>query len=576
MKPRANKLRLTSAVAGTLLFLCAWHIASTYLLPQSSALPSPLKVARALESLWLSGDMAGGVTASVRRIAFGFAVALLIAVCFSAVAARLSYLYSGMRPVLELLSSIPPIAWTPLAIMWFGIGELPALFIVTLGAFFPMFTSFYAGITRVDSDLVNVAKTLGASPTRIVSGVVFPAALPTFTTGMRTGLAVAWFNVIAAELIGVRSGLGYQLQLNRTLLLSDRVVALMLVIGVLGLLMSRSVNFIGNLASPWAVQDETRARWLGRRRLISRWMRRLIAVFARQSDELSPPDPAQINKSPGYSEPLAVPLLTVEHLSKSYGGEAYDGKVEVLRDVSLSVSRGEVVAVIGPNGSGKTTLLNIIAGLLRPDAGGVRFRGEEVRSPARERAIVFQSYALFPFLTCRGNINFAVRTGRAADREAAGDGVLPDRMVSALLEEVRLSDFADAYPVELSGGMRQRLAIARALAASPDLILLDEPFASYDPMIKEESQQAILNLIASRSLGLLIVTHDLDEAILMADRVIVLSERPASVKATVEVTLPRPRSAEVRRCREFDELRSRLLCLLKPPEGMPREFVTQP
>jgi NitT/TauT family transport system ATP-binding protein len=554
--------RLLLASTGTIALVCIWHVVSVYILPTSSALAPPAKVAQALQKMWDSGELMDSASASVKRIAVGFSIAVIAAIFFSVVASRFSRLYDSVRVGLELLSSIPPIAWTPLAIMWFGIGDTPAVFIVALGGFFPVFTNFYAGITRVDDHLINAARTMGASRTQIVSGVIFPAALPSFFTGMRTGLIVAWFNVIAAELIGVRSGLGYQIQLNRTLLLSDSVIALMLVIGVIGLAMMQLMNLVAKLSTPWAIQDATRSFWIGTRRQFSRFLRRRAARHNSPSEMLEQQDQSAANASIAVPYSTRVgsdsgPVLVVNDLSKSFG----DGpeRLEVLRDISFRVAAGEVIAVIGPNGSGKSTLLNIVAGLLKADIGSVRFKGKDVHVPGHERTMVFQDFALFPFRTCSGNIEFALRAATTGNHTGANR----ESIVKGLLHEAQLTGFAEAYPVELSGGMRQRLAIARALAASPELILMDEPYSAYDPLFKDESQQAMLNLIAKRSISLVIVTHDLDEAIFMADRIIVLSERPATIKEIVNVGLPQPRLNDVRLCPEFGALHSRLRELLK-------------
>lgn len=250
------------SIIGIIFFILSWHIVSIYIFPEKSTFPPPNKVVYALEEMWHSGELVEDVLSSLNRILIGFAIALFSAVIFGITAARYGRIYDYIKVTMDLLSSIPPIAWTPVAILWFGIGNAPAFFIVFLGAFFPMFTSIYSGITRVDSDLINAAKTLGASPSFVVKSVIFPAALPQISTGIKTGIGVAWFNVIAAELIGVRSGLGYKIQLNRTLLFSEHVIGIMLVIGILGFLMTRFVGTIGNLVSPWAIQDATRPRWI--------------------------------------------------------------------------------------------------------------------------------------------------------------------------------------------------------------------------------------------------------------------------------------------------------------------------
>lgn len=559
-----NFRRFAVPIIGMILFVLAWHVVSTHVLPKDSTLPAPSRVGAAVAEMWHSGELVEDILASLNRILLGFAIALFGAIVFGITAARYGRVYEYIKVTMDLLSSIPPIAWTPVAILWFGIGNAPAFFIVFLGAFFPMFTSIYSGISSVDSELKNAARTLGAKPSFIVRAVIFPDALPQILTGIRTGIGVAWFNVIAAELIGVRSGLGYKIQLNRTLLFSEYVIGIMLIIGILGFLMTRLVVIAGNLSAPWAIQDETRPRWIERRRKLTRLFRRRIdnSIGAKQ---IRPAVFTPVNRHPSSDSIDKEPILNVKNVSMSFEGEVAGTKLEVLRDIDFSVNPGEVFSILGPNGSGKTTIINIIAGLLRPETGFVEFQGKPVEEPSHERTVVFQSFALFPWRTCKGNILFALKA--AANRKASKEGLLTSQNSSPIdyLKNAGLSDFADTYPADLSGGMKQRLALARALAASPKLILMDEPFASFDPLVRESSQETILQLLSNRSATILLVTHDLDEAIFMSDRILVLSERPGRVKEIVEVHLDRPRVSGMRKDKRFHELRSHLWERLRSP-----------
>ncbi len=210
-------------VGALVLVLVAWQAAS-FAVSSGSVLPSPGRVFRALVDMAKSGELVQDVSASLWRILAGFVLALLFGLALGVVAARYIKTYARVAVILDLLSSIPPIAWTPLAILWFGIGDAPAYFIVFLGSFFPLFTSVYAGITQTERKLIDAALTLGASRDKVVRGVILPSALPSILTGIKTAVGVGWFNVIAAELIGVHSGLGYKIQLSRTLLFSENVI----------------------------------------------------------------------------------------------------------------------------------------------------------------------------------------------------------------------------------------------------------------------------------------------------------------------------------------------------------------
>ena len=539
-------------IAGTAtLFISAWYLLST--IPQTqSALPSPLRVAQVGVEMWQSGELGQDIAASLKRVATGFALALGAGLALGILAARYIKTYSTLSVFLELLSSIPPIAWTPLAILWFGIGDAPAYFIVFLGAFFPLFTGVYAGVTRTEKTFIDAALTLGASRTRTVFGVILPSAMPSILTGIKTGVGVAWFNVIAAELIGVRSGLGYKIQLSRTLLFSENVIALMLVIGVIGWVMVKIVALGGNLMAPWMIENESRSKWISRRLLLGDLWRRVFPAGKRQ-----------MAGTTVVSKPLIVsdvslgqPLLEVLNISKTFPLQGRE-RLQVLRDIGFTVDRGEVFTIIGPNGCGKSTIVRLVAGLLQPDSGVVRFQGRPVTAPGRGAPVIFQDFALFPWYTAKGNIQFALDSSSSTqDRDAE---------TAALLHQAGLTQFGRAYPADLSGGMRQKLALVRGLAVRPDLILMDEPFASLDPLVREKSQESILFVLASRPATVLLVTHDLDEAIFMSTHILVLSPRPGQMKRLVTVDLPKKRNAETRKMPEFHAMRSELLGLLRAP-----------
>lgn len=527
---------------GLVAFVAGWAAVTRTTAISTSTLPTPAAVAKSLGSMWRDGSLSSDILASLIRVSGGFAIAVGAAIVVGAAAARYARLYAVVRSTMALLSSIPPIAWTPLAILWFGIGNAPAFFIVFLGAFFPMFTSFYKGITSIDETLIEAAEILGASRSRILHAVILPASLPDVFAGLRTGLIVAWFNVIAAELVGVRSGLGYRIQLNRTLLYSEGVVAVMVVIGVLGFAMSRSLGIVANLTTAWSLPDSERAWWLRIRKRLGR----LVRTVATDTLETGPATATPTSIATTVHEPV----LEVRNVTKSFDLDGQPQALTVLDGISFSIMRHEIVCVIGPNGSGKTTLLRIVAGVMTSDSGEVLFEGRYVEGTDVRKTLVFQDFALFPWLTCRENAAFGIAHLDSDDRV---------RRVDTLLRDAGLWDFRDAYPADLSQGMRQRLAIARALAPSPSLLLMDEPFASLDPLVRARSQTVILDLMSARSTTVLLVTHDLDEAIAMADRIIVLTGRPTKVVTSIAVP---PSAKRDRNGTQFLTLRAQLWDLL--------------
>ncbi|MFC3477728.1 ABC transporter ATP-binding protein [Halobacterium litoreum] len=241
------------------------------------------------------------------------------------------------------------------------------------------------------------------------------------------------------------------------------------------------------------------------------------------------------------------PAIEVDGVTKRYDGRQ---SVEALRDVSLSVADGEFVCLVGASGCGKTTLFRVLAGLEAPTSGAVEVGGSPVTGPGVDRGMVFQSYNLFPWLTVEENVRFGL------DQPACDCADCAAR-VAHLVDLVGLSGFEDAYPKELSGGMKQRVAVARALAVDPGILLLDEPFGSIDAQTRDRLQSELLDVWRETEKTVLFVTHEIAEAVTLADRVVVLAADPGRVAATVEIDLPRPRDPSNPAFRDLvDEIRA--------------------
>jgi NitT/TauT family transport system ATP-binding protein len=261
-------------------------------------------------------------------------------------------------------------------------------------------------------------------------------------------------------------------------------------------------------------------------------------------------------------------MLEIERLGKTYGTGAK--ATHAIGDVSFIVGDGEFVCVVGPSGCGKTTLLKCVAGLLRPSRGQVILRGKRVTGPPEELALVFQEYSrsLMPWASVRKNVLLPLRHRQLSRSERRS-------LVEASLDAVGLSRFIDHYPWQLSGGMQQRVAIARALAYQPSILLMDEPFASVDAQTRGDLEDLILRVREEYGITILFVTHDIDESVYLADRVIVLTHAPTEVKEIVPVRLPRPRDQiATKELPEFAHLRGHVYRLIKREQAVSADVET--
>ena len=253
-------------------------------------------------------------------------------------------------------------------------------------------------------------------------------------------------------------------------------------------------------------------------------------------------------------------MLEIDSLGKTYGSG--EKATEAIRSISFTVEERELVCVVGPSGCGKTTLLKCVAGLLPPTRGTAILKGKPVTGPPEEMALVFQEYSrsLMPWSTVRNNVLLPLRHKSLSRAERA-------RLVEESLEAVGLTRFIDHYPWQLSGGMQQRVAIARALAYQPSILLMDEPFASVDAQTRGDLEDLVLQVQAEYGITILFVTHDIDEAVYMADRVIVLTHAPTTVLEVLSVEIPFPRNQiGTKELPEFAHLRAHVYRLIKRDE----------
>jgi NitT/TauT family transport system ATP-binding protein len=243
--------------------------------------------------------------------------------------------------------------------------------------------------------------------------------------------------------------------------------------------------------------------------------------------------------------------LVIKGVSRIFPGVHGSQPTQALQPTDLTVPHNDFVSILGPSGCGKSTLLRIVAGLDRPTSGTVKLDGQEVKGPGADRGVVFQSYTLFPWLTIEQNIGFGLRERGVAEKEKR-------EIVASYIDKVGLRGFENHWPKQLSGGMQQRTAIARALANNPKILLLDEPFGALDNQTRGLMQELLLGIWEHEQKTVIFVTHDIEEAIFMASRVVTMSARPGRIKSIMPVPLAHPRHYTVKASREFTQMRLKL------------------
>lgn len=259
---------------------------------------------------------------------------------------------------------------------------------------------------------------------------------------------------------------------------------------------------------------------------------------------------------------MAAPKLVLRDITMVYPARRGQAITAIDR-LSLQVGEREIVSIVGPSGCGKSTLLRLVAGLIRPTSGEILLDGRRVEGPGADRGMVFQSYTLFPWLTVQGNVEFGLRL--------RGVGMEERRAIARrYIELVGLVGFENAYPKELSGGMMQRVAIARVLANDPEVLLMDEPFGALDAQTRALMQELLLQVWEKTHKTILFVTHDIDEAIFLGDRVYVMTARPGRIREEIPIPLPRPRTLEVTTAEPFMAIKRRVLSLIREEIGSTR------
>ena len=528
-----NKLKPWYVV---LLLLILWWMASKARVWNSYLLPPPEKVFATFLSMLRSGEIQKSTAVSLRRVLTGFSLSFVLAFIGGLIAAYAPGFAGYFRYLGNFFRNVPPLALISLLILWFGLGELPKLIIIVLASFFPMLMNIASGFVRCDKGLLEVGQSLGLSGIKQFFRIRLPSSRLDILTGIRIGLGYAWRALIGAEMFAAASGLGYTIVFAQQMSRSDKVFIGIFLIGIIGsvtdAVLQKAIDRLGRPSgkAPEVPEESACEAYRdsepeGLRDSEPEGLRESEPEGLRDSEPEAHRDTAFFSsadakrgtlrprvwavKSPKTDEAgcgSSHDSIVLENVSKRFAIPGQE--LEVLRDLNLTLPLDGITVVLGKSGCGKTTLLRMIAGLDRDYSGTIRFPGD------KKCAVAFQESRLMPWLNVRGNIVFGLRKSE-----------IREERVRRLLSLTGLTGFEKAKPYQLSGGMQQRTAIARALAVAPDYLLMDEPFAALDYFTRIAMQRSLLDIRRQTGCGVLFITHNIEEALMLGDQILVLGQK---------------------------------------------------
>lgn len=501
-----------------LLSLAVWQLSVSAGWLSTRILPAPVAVIEAGVNLVRSGEIWTHLAISGWRAAVGFLIGGGIGLTLGFITGLSTWGERLLDSSVQMVRNVPHLALIPLVILWFGIDESAKIFLVALGTLFPIYLNTYHGIRNVDPALVEMSRSYGLSGFSLFRQVILPGALPSILVGVRFALGFMWLTLIVAETISASAGIGYLAMNAREFLQTDVVVLAILLYAVLGKLAD-----------------------LAARGLERVWLRWHPAYQVSKGGRMTAQQPPRLLRG--------IPLA-VRKLQKNFGSR------QVLRDIDLHIPAGQFVAVVGRSGCGKSTLLRLLAGLDQPTDGQLLAGSAPLSAAQQDTRLMFQEARLLPWKKIIDNVGLGLK------------GNWRPQALQAL-EAVGLADRAHEWPAALSGGQKQRVALARALIHQPRLLLLDEPLGALDALTRIEMQQLIERLWQQHGFTVLLVTHDVSEAVAIADRVILIED--GRIGLDLAIDLPRPRARGSHRLASLEtEVLNRVLSLPgQPPEPEP-------
>lgn len=514
-----------------ILLLWNWGVKTEVLPP--SLIASPEKVWSKFKTLIGDDVLLNNARVSLFRLFAGFllgsffGIALGVLVGVSKLASRI------FEPLFLILIPVPPLAWIPLLIIAFGIDQGAKIALLSIGSFCTLFLTTSYSVKATDKNLIELSKLYSKEWYVKLFRIILPSSASSIIGSLRVAMALSWTLLMASEMIASSAGLGWFIWDSRNFSRPDDMIVGMISVGILGLFTDRILLLFGKYFSRWKAEKKEPDLllsfwlWLGTKLPWKKLRSRLKISYCKINLRVSDFFFDNFNSLFGRNKIIVanrntgkvqttLDVSVNEKIFKLNGSE-----LQVLNNISFNVKHGEFNALIGPSGCGKSTLLKLIAGLDTDYKGEIKNDNKNVTDTSLDRCIVFQEQRLLPWLKVKDNIAFALPVSMRGKEKR--------RKAEEAIALVGLSGFENAYPSQLSGGMQQRVALARAMVNLPEILLLDEPFGALDSITRDKMQKELKRILLGTGTTVLMVTHDIDEAITMSDRIFVLNGNPTTM-----------------------------------------------
>ncbi len=516
-----------------LVFLWKWGVDTKVLPP--TLIASPEEVWRKFGVLIEKGVLLNNAKVSLFRLFAGFLLGSFIGISLGIIVGGSKVASKFFEPLLLVLIPVPPLAWIPLLIIAFGIDQGSKIALIAIGSFCTLFLTTSFSVKSTDKNLLELSKLYSKGWYVKLFKITLPYSSSIIFGSLRVAMALSWTLLMAGEMIASSAGLGWFIWDSRSFSRSADMIVGIFTVGIFGWATDRIIVWTGNYVNRW--KEEKEEKNFGDKLITifliplkKIWKPFMLVLDAKVinfiSNGLSFLFPyKKMNLIHGSTFGIQNPILEINIEEKKY--KLNGGELTVLKNLAFEINSGEYLSIIGPSGCGKSTTLKLITGLDTNYVGEIKSHNKKIVETSLNRCLVFQEQRLLFWLKVKDNISFALPT--LIKREEK------EQKVREVIDIVGLRGFENVFPRQLSGGMQKRVALARAMVNMPEVLLLDEPFGAIDSITKDKMQKELKRILCRTNSTVIMVTHDIDEAIVMSDKIIVLKDKPTSILNTILV-----------------------------------------